>query len=198
MSTPRKGQRNVSPAMKKHSDEDIACNDCHSPHAQREKLLKEDQPELCFECHKDIRSQSSRQSHHPIKEGLIKCTSCHDSHGTFGENQIKADTVNELCFKCHAEKRGPFMFEHPPVAENCLNCHTPHGSNHDKLLISNPPFLCQSCHDASRHPGTPYTSANLFTGSSPSNKLYGRACLNCHSNIHGSNASSALGQAFTR
>ncbi len=184
--------------LSKHKSEDIACNDCHSPHDQTEKLLKEQQPTLCFNCHKDVRSQTSRQSHHPIREGLIKCTSCHDVHGTFADNQIKADTVNELCYKCHAEKRGPFMFEHPPVEENCLNCHTPHGSNHSKLLVSNPPQLCQSCHDASRHPGTAYTSINTFVGSSPSNKFYAHACLNCHSNIHGSNASSALGQAFTR
>ena len=184
--------------MSKHSAEDIACNDCHSPHNQHDKFLKDKQPTLCFECHKDIRSQTSRQSHHPIREGLIKCTDCHDPHGTFSDNQIKADTINELCFKCHTEKRGPFMFEHPPVVENCLNCHTPHGSNHSRLLVRNPPQLCQSCHDASRHPGTPYTAASLFHGVSPSNKMYGQACLNCHSNIHGSNASSTLGSAFTR
>jgi len=184
--------------MSKHNDEDVACDSCHSPHNQREKFLKEDQAALCFECHKDIRSESGRQSHHPIKEGLIKCSSCHDPHGTFGDKQIKADTVNELCYKCHAEKRGPFMFEHPPVEENCLNCHTPHGSNHSKLLISRAPQLCQSCHDATRHPGTPYTSATTFSGSAPSNKMYARSCMNCHSNVHGSNASSAFGQAFTR
>ncbi len=184
--------------LSKHNSEDIACNDCHSPHNMQPKFLKEPQPTLCFQCHKDIRSQAYRQSHHPIREGLIKCTDCHDPHGTFSENQIKTDSVNELCFKCHADKRGPFMFEHPPVEENCLNCHTPHGSNHSKLLVSNVPQLCQSCHDASRHPGTPYTSFSTFAGSSPSNKMYARACLNCHSNIHGSNASSSLGQAFTR
>ena len=184
--------------MSRHKSEDVACTDCHSPHNQKRKFLKEEQPELCFECHKDIRSQSSRQSHHPIKEGLIQCASCHDPHGAFGDKQIKADSVNELCYKCHSEKRGPFMFEHPPVDENCLNCHTPHGSNHSKLLVSNPPQLCQSCHDASRHPGTPYTSQTTFRGAAPSNKMYAHACLNCHSNIHGSNASSSLGQAFTR
>lgn len=184
--------------MSKHNDEDISCDACHSPHNQKAKFLKKDQSALCFDCHRDIRSQAYRQSHHPIKEGMVQCTSCHDPHGTFGEKQIKADSVNELCFKCHAEKRGPFMFEHPPVAENCLTCHTSHGSNHSKLLVSKAPQLCQSCHDASRHPGTPYTSAATFSGIAPSNKMYARACLNCHSNIHGSNASSSLGQTFAR
>ncbi len=185
--------------MSKHNREDIACDACHSPHNQKGKFLKAEQSTLCFECHKDIRSQSSRISRHPLKEGLIQCSSCHDPHGTFGDKQIKADTVNELCYKCHAEKRGPFMFEHAPVAENCLSCHTPHGSNHAKLLISKAPQLCQSCHDWSRHPGTPYTGATAFGGiGTPSNKMYARACMNCHSNIHGSNASSSLGQTFVR
>jgi DmsE family decaheme c-type cytochrome len=184
--------------MSKHSSQDVACNDCHSPHVSKAKLLKADQPILCFECHKDIRAQSSKQSHHPVREGLIKCTDCHDVHGSFGNKQLKADSINELCYKCHADKRGPFMFEHPPVEENCLNCHTPHGSNHPKLLVSKPPQLCQSCHDAGRHPGNPYTQNSIFNGLSPSNKMYSRACLNCHSNIHGSNASGIYGQTYTR
>ncbi len=183
--------------LSKHNSEDISCTDCHDPHNKQVKFLKEKLPTLCFNCHKDIRSQTNRQSHHPIREGLITCTDCHDPHGTFGDNQLKTDSVNELCFKCHAEKRGPFMFEHPPVEENCLNCHTPHGSNHSKLLVENVPQLCQSCHDASRHPGTPYTALDTFANS-PNNKFYARGCLNCHSNIHGSNASSSYGQAFTR
>ena len=184
--------------MSKHNNGDMACDDCHSPHRQKGKLLKEEQSILCFKCHLDIRSQTTRQSHHPLKEGLIQCTSCHDPHGTFGDKQIKADTVNELCYKCHSEKRGPFMFEHSPVAENCLNCHTSHGSNHSKLLISKPPLLCQSCHDADDHSSAPYTSATTFRGPTPSNKMFARACLNCHSNIHGSNASATLGQRFLR
>ena len=69
---------------------------------------------------------------------------------------IKADWVNELCLQCHTEKRGPFLWEHAPVRENCLNCHNPHGSNHDKLLVAKQPYLCQRCHMNTRHPGTFY------------------------------------------
>ena len=29
---------------------------------------------------------------------------------------------------CHADKRGPYVFNHPPVEENCATCHNPHGS----------------------------------------------------------------------
>jgi len=105
-----------------------------------------------------------------------------------------------LCYQCHAEKRGPFMWQHPPVDENCLSCHTPHGSNHAKLLQSKPPLLCQSCHDESRHPGTIYTRFETFQGGATSgkNRMFARACLNCHSAIHGGNAPSLRGQTHVR
>ena len=35
------------------------------------------------------------------------------------------------------------LFEHTPVRENCLNCHQPHGSNYENLLIVARPRLCQ-------------------------------------------------------
>jgi len=186
--------------MSRHKNENVACSDCHTVHGRNPKYLKADQSILCFECHKDIRAQSLRQSHHPIKEGKIRCSSCHNTHGEFGEKMVKADSVNELCYKCHAEKRGPFMWEHPPVEENCLNCHTPHGSNHSKLLTSRTPLLCQNCHEWTQHPSTPYTSFETFPGAATSgkNRLIARSCLNCHSTIHGSNGPSARGLHFVR
>jgi DmsE family decaheme c-type cytochrome len=111
---------------------------------------------------------------------------------------LRADTVNELCYKCHAEKRGPFRFEHPPVEANCLNCHAVHGSNHNSLLVRKTPQLCQSCHEATFHPSTAYTDADSFGGPAASNKLIARACMNCHTNIHGSNGPDSRGQRFIR
>jgi DmsE family decaheme c-type cytochrome len=184
--------------MSRHKSEDVACNDCHNVHSQRAKFLKADQSTLCFGCHKDVRAQSNRQSHHPLKEGKISCSSCHNPHGEFGEKMVKADSVNELCYKCHAEKRGPFMSEHPPVEENCLNCHVAHGSNHSKLLNARMPQLCQSCHDWTQHPGSPYTSYEGFQGSATSRFMVARSCMNCHSTIHGSNGPSTRGLRFVR
>jgi len=188
--------------MSKHKSEGLSCDNCHSIHGGGDKNLKASQPELCFGCHKDIKAQTNKQSHHPIREGKVSCSDCHDPHGEFGSKMVKADSVNELCYKCHADKRGPFMWEHPPVEENCLNCHTPHGSNHSKLLAKKTPYLCQSCHVLGQHPRTPYGSASTFdppnTASNP-NRLVARACLNCHSNIHGSNGShGARGPYFLR
>jgi len=186
--------------MSRHRSLDVACYDCHSAHYGGDKYLKAAEPALCFNCHRDIRSQSNRQSHHPLKEGLIKCSDCHNPMGDFGKKQIKADSVNELCYTCHAEKRGPFLWEHPPVEEKCLNCHVPHGSNHSKLLEKKVPYLCQSCHDERGHPGSVYTKFETFRGlaTSGKNRMFARSCLNCHSNIHGSNGPAARGSHWLR
>ena len=185
--------------MGRHKTNGVYCADCHSSHAVGiKKNLKAPEPVLCYGCHKDIRSQTGRQSHHPVNEGKMKCSDCHSSHGSFGKAMIKADSTNELCYKCHAEKRGPYMFEHPPVSENCLNCHQVHGSSHNQLLIKKPPQLCQACHDWSRHPGTPYTKFETFKGPSPSNRMYARNCSLCHTTVHGSNGPAGSGLRFVR
>ena len=128
----------------------------------------------------------------------MKCSDCHTAHGGFGKHMIKADSTNELCYRCHAEKRGPYMFEHPPVEENCLTCHQVHGSSHNQLLVKKPPQLCQACHDWSRHPGTPYTKFETFKGSSPSNRMFARNCSLCHTTVHGSNGPAGSGLRFVR
>jgi len=188
-------------SLSKHSIAGVSCNDCHSVHSPRDKNLKIDQPDLCYGCHMNIRMQMNKQSHHPVKEGRISCSNCHDPHGTFGDHMIKADTVNELCYTCHAEKRGPFLWEHAPVEENCLNCHNSHGSNHNKLLVRKPPQLCQSCHaeNGTGHASNMYTAFETFNGAATGskNRMFTRGCVNCHTNIHGSN-SPASGQRFVR
>lgn len=169
----------------KHKKNDVACSDCHSIH---NKDIYAKEFETCNKCHKDVKVQVSKRSRHPILEGKVKCSSCHNPHGSMGPSMIKADSVNQLCYKCHAEKRGPYLWEHPPVEENCGSCHTPHGSRHAKLMAEKIPNLCQACHDWQRHPGTRYSAETAFTGSSPSSRFFARSCLNCHSLIHGSNA----------
>ena len=184
--------------MSKHRAAGVACNSCHTVHSGKRMNLKAAQPDLCISCHRDIRSQIAKQSHHPLREGKMKCTDCHDQHGGFGQKMIKTASVNELCFRCHAEKRGPFLWEHPPVQENCQTCHTVHGSNHGKLLTSRVPQLCQNCHDAAGHPGNIYTSQNTFQGNAPTNRMFARACLNCHSEVHGSVGPAIRGKVFVR
>ncbi len=188
--------------MGRHKKNGVACDDCHVIHATATNNLKSEQNVLCFNCHQDIRAEFNKQSHHPVQEGLIKCSDCHEVHGNSGRKMIKADTVNELCYECHAEKRGPFMWEHPPVEEKCLNCHEAHGSSHRRLLERKVPQLCQSCHDVNGggHFTEAYTSFHTFNGAATGdkNKFYGRSCLNCHTNIHGGNGPGVSGQLFLR
>ena len=178
----------------KHKSAGVSCDNCHSIHVAGNKSSKVNDPDVCYSCHKNIRAQQNKQSRHPVKEGRIKCSSCHEVHGGFGPKMVKADSFNDLCYTCHAEKRGPYAFEHPPVQENCLNCHEVHGSNHTKLLVRKVPFLCQSCHTRTGHPSRPATNFHSFGGpaTSQKNRFFARSCLNCHGNIHGSSRSPAF------
>lgn len=178
-----------------HESRGLACQDCHSVHGPRveKTLLKDNETDLCFTCHKQKKAQFFRASHHPIREGKMECSSCHDPHAIQDGRLVDQAAVTEACYRCHAEKRGPFIWEHIPVREDCLNCHEPHGSNHLKMLRVKEPFLCQRCHSDTRHPGTLYDQSQLNVAS---NRLFGRSCTNCHSTIHGSNHPS--GKTFLR
>ena len=182
----------------RHKERGVSCDNCHTVHSGARKNLKAPQPELCNVCHPRVRADQNRQSHHPIREGRIQCTSCHEHHGSFSDKQVKGDVTRELCLRCHAEKRGPYMWPHPPVEEDCLGCHVPHGSNHTKLMNSRMPQVCRNCHDDTRHPSTVYTRFETFQGATPTNRMFARSCLNCHQNIHGSNGPSVRGERFVR
>ncbi len=189
-----KGHNQASWMGSAHARRGLACTQCHAVHAfeSREKQLKTSTASaVCESCHTAIRAQGMRTSHHPVREGLMECTSCHNPHDGSRPKMIRADWTNELCYQCHTEKRGPFLWEHAPVRENCLNCHNPHGSNHDKLLVAKMPYLCQRCHLNTRHPGTFY-DGRVGGGSLglASNRAVEHACKNCHQNVHGGNAPS--------
>jgi DmsE family decaheme c-type cytochrome len=173
-----------------HETRGLTCLSCHSVHSfksEKAQLKAASTTEACLSCHKDVRAEMWKTSHHPIREGKIGCTDCHNPHGTQTRGLIKAASVNEQCYTCHAEKRGPFLWEHAPVRESCLNCHTPHGSNHQKLQKTATPYLCQQCHSNTRHPGTLYDATSLANQARASNRIFNRACLDCHSAVHGSN-----------
>jgi len=177
-----------------HESRDVACTNCHkvmdnvSPQNQ---LIKVNVLETCGTCHLQKRAQQMRSSHMPLREGKMTCTSCHNPHGTVTPSLLKEISLNDTCFNCHAEKRGPFLWSHAPVTESCANCHDPHGSNHPSLLKAMVPRLCQECHVTASHPTRPY---GRDTGSQKF--VMGNACVNCHSNIHGSN--DPAGYVFTR
>jgi DmsE family decaheme c-type cytochrome len=175
--------------VSEHSRADVSCVDCHSVHSREDKVSKRlTQAEVCVDCHKDQKANMNKYSRHPIREGKVACTDCHNPHGSKGDHQLVEATTNEVCYKCHAEKRGPFLFEHEPVQDACTNCHNPHGSVNDNLLVARPPFLCQECHNDTRHPGTVYANQNVESV----NRALVRGCTNCHTNVHGSNHPSGV------
>ena len=170
-----------------HDDNTVACADCHTIHAERDPVLSTStQAEVCFDCHRQQRTQSMKPYAHPLRHGKMDCTSCHSPHGDATGRLLARSTVNGTCHDCHAEMRGPFLWEHAPVAEDCLSCHDPHGSNQPGMLSMRAPMLCQSCHSQAGHPSIPQDERGL-PGDTPSALMLGQSCLNCHDQVHGSN-----------
>ena len=188
----------------KHESAGLSCLSCHSAHhapagvnpgqlfanTQSEtKMLKmRTEEETCFQCHGDMRKAQFQRSTHLFRnedrESRMTCSTCHEPHGSIGAKMMRTANVNETCYTCHAEKRGPFLWEHSPARENCLTCHKAHGSNNTNLLIARAPMLCQQCHIQGRHQTIPGRPNSGFT--------MNRACLDCHSQVHGSNHPSGI------
>ncbi|MGB5398230.1 MAG: DmsE family decaheme c-type cytochrome, partial [Gammaproteobacteria bacterium] len=173
-----------------HENEDLACTSCHAIHAPNTVLERTTQAEVCYRCHKDIRAQTYRSSSHPIREAKVICSDCHNPHGSSGPSALKKLSINDTCFSCHADKRGPFLWEHYPVTEDCSLCHKAHGSNHASLLNRQRPQLCQQCHQDIRAQGRRHVRRLLdFDDTDPARARFivGESCTNCHTQVHGSN-----------
>jgi DmsE family decaheme c-type cytochrome len=169
----------------------------HGAKSFEHQLVKPTQTALCVSCHRLQVAKTERAvAHMPVREGKMACTSCHNPHGSLTNVKALAvgTTVSESCMSCHTEMRGPMLWEHAPVKDNCTTCHDPHGSSNDRMLAVRMPMLCQRCHVATRHPSSIYDTNAITVNKS--NRMFGRSCVNCHSNIHGSNHPS--GQFFMR
>jgi DmsE family decaheme c-type cytochrome len=183
-----------------HTLAGVTCTSCHSIHHSPSPrfLLARKQTELCYGCHANIRAQFEMPSKHRVNEGFMECSDCHNPHGAFAPTWRMSDhprmveqalSNEEPCLKCHVDKRGPFVFEHPPVrVEGCEVCHLPHGSTNERLLRRPVVFtLCLGCHNGgasgTRNNGVPIQTSqhNLL------DPRYQR-CTTCHVRIHGSNA----------
>ncbi len=169
-----------------HMQNGVGCTDCHDPHHAKEgqKLLKEKQPQLCYGCHLEAKQQFTRTFHHKVNEGLVKCTDCHNQHGGFLSRQLRTTSTGQdvTCYKCHADKQGPFVYQHHAIVEGCVACHTPHGSSNPRLLKrSQVNLLCLECHSFTVDAIAPLTP----TFHNQAQKY--QACTLCHVAIHGSN-----------
>jgi len=183
-----------------HETGDVACTSCHRIHRDTDPILvKRQQARVCVACHREQRVQLHKPVRHPVLEGKVSCSDCHNPHGSAGPALVSRDTVNDTCFRCHAEKRGPFIWNHQPVTESCALCHEPHGTTIAGMLKWRQPFLCQQCHETTSHrgaiPSLTVPGTTLGTGIT-----LARSCVNCHTNIHGSNnpTDSAGARSFRR
>jgi len=186
------GRNHVGWQGSKHQASGVACASCHKLHAARDPALDVKlQPEVCYACHLRQRADFAKPYAHPVRFGQLACSDCHQPHGAIGSELLARPTLNQTCYTCHAEKRGPLLWEHAPVSEDCSLCHTPHGSVNPGMLTKRAPLLCQQCHSQIGHPSTPKTPSGL-AGGSASAMLLGRSCLNCHVQVHGSNHPSGV------
>jgi len=149
-----------------------------------ESQLIKPQPELCYGCHGNIQAQFALPTHHRVPEGAMKCTDCHNPHGTSNRATLRQSGW-ETCIQCHVEKRGPFVFEHSAVkVEGCTVCHTPHGSVNQMLLVRRESrFLCLQCHVDLDAASVPHSRLSFQTRGD---------CTRCHAAIHGSNFDAAF------
>ncbi len=177
-----------------HEIEEISCSGCHMTHKPDKVMDRVTEAEVCYTCHNDIRAQTYQKSSHAIREAKVTCQDCHNSHGSNGPAMLKQLSLNDNCYECHAEKRGPYLWEHYPVTEDCSLCHRTHGSIHPFLLTKQGPQLCQQCHaqirpDGSGHIRTFYDAWDKDPKRGRS--FLGRNCANCHK-AHGSNHPSGV------
>lgn len=189
-----------------HGHGDVRCSDCHYIHkpdapskddkasrdrtprqpifaAVREtgRLLRSDEATVCGRCHQRQINEFRQSFHHPLPEGRVVCSDCHELHPTRKAGQRQAAQMRlrgnrDVCVTCHAENAGPFVYEHDPVAgwtgDGCTECHKPHGSHNPRLLNSFSRGLCFQCHTDKAINHNP-----------------GLTCWDpgCHNAVHGSN-----------
>jgi DmsE family decaheme c-type cytochrome len=172
-----------------HGRSQVSCTECHRIHeaGQGVHLWAVRSDQLCMRCHRETESSFNKPFRHKYQEGAIHCVDCHQPHGGLNPRQVRLANGNEVaCFKCHTDKRGPFVFEHPPVRmEGCRACHEPHGSVNPKLLTRNRVYqLCLECHS---------TSTGVLADQPPAfhdiRSPRFQNCTTCHLRIHGSNVS---------
>lgn len=147
--------------------------------------------QVCYTCHADVRGQFNLPSHHPVPEGKMTCTQCHNPHKGFahvgGSTALRAQ--DDTCKQCHAAQRGPFVFEHEAMHEGCTTCHGAHGTVNAKMLTARDSNLCFKCHFQQVQGGI-----IRIGGSDHTLRVQQGGCwtAGCHEAVHGSRVNSSL------
>lgn len=175
----------------------IGCETCHGPasiHVESGGALRTivnpgKSPEVCFECHLEMRGRFNLPNHHPLGNGM-SCSNCHDSHSgpAIRQNATALAGFNSTCVQCHPAQRGPFTYQHEALREGCTVCHDPHGTVNAKLLTERNGNLCLKCHVDVR-------TSNITVGGLPHQFLMQKGTCwtaGCHEAVHGSHVSTSL------
>jgi len=165
-----------------HSPAAESCENCHqvnlrehTENGARGLMLAVKVPDLCFNCHKDIKTGlDTLKNVHQAVTIEKRCANCHSPHSS-DEKGLLVSQQKKLCLSCHnkdVSASGTKVVNikklltnskviHPPVERGgCVVCHQPHGSVNNYLLISAFPkgnyapavrdtfALCWECHDS--------------------------------------------------
>ncbi len=181
------------------------CESCHGPGSKhvavgggrgRFIVNPSKSPDTCFQCHVDIHADFNLPQHHPVVEGRMNCSQCHDPHGMDilkPAGGLAMARENQTCAQCHREQARPFIYEHEAMREGCTVCHQPHGSINPKMLVENDANLCLKCHAQIQGPSVP--EGEIFIGKvSHASFLRMGTCWSagCHTAVHGSNINPKL------
>lgn len=179
---------------------EIGCESCHGPGSKHVEagggrgsiVNPKRSPETCFQCHLDVRTQFNLPHHHPVLEGKMSCSACHEPHkgSAIKSGGTELAGSNETCFQCHTAQRGPFVFEHEALRQGCNTCHQPHGSVNQRMLTERNQTLCLKCHFQEQSGA----GTLLIGGRDHSSFLTRGTCWSagCHEAVHGSQISSSL------
>lgn len=183
---------------------DMGCESCHGPGSKHVEagggagtiVNPQKSPETCFQCHLDKKAQFSMPYTHPVLQGKMSCSDCHNPHkgSAMKSGGTQLASMNETCIQCHTQQRGPFVFPHDATREGCVSCHSPHGSTNQRMLTERNSNLCLKCHFQDQLAGAGNGSILIGGGSHSSSRLIRGTCWSsgCHEAVHGSNVSTHL------